>query len=315
MWELFQELLRPLVLGQHLTQLAHSQKQFDRMRKIVTLPLLATLALISCWSGQTRHAAAQGISEPHCPPSHQTTASGMPGQDCIRSAEIGMARRSLTVIGQGQVSAPADTALLEFRFGNQEPLSAPDTATLEQSIARQQQRTQNALKPTIEALTKAGVPERNITAQTRSAQAPKLLVTVPKPTQERLQQLVLTVEQSLQKNNPLFLQGIGASYAVNTCQPLERSARRIALRDAQSQLATLAQDVGVTLGELLSVTVLPISGPANTSNCGTKVGVPLSPLSFSADETTPPYDPSDPPEVQIRSQVSVTHAIQPTTPQ
>lgn len=226
-----------------------------------------------------------------------------------------MARRSLTVIGQGQVTAPADTALLEFRFGNREPLSAPDTTSPEQSIATQQQLTQKAFQPTIEALTQAGVPERNITAQTRSAQAPKLLVTVPKPTQERLQQLVLTVEKSLQPNNPLFVQGVGASYAVNSCQPLERSARRIALRDAQSQLTTLAQDVGVTLGELLYVTVLPITGPANTSNCGTKVGVPLSPLSFSADETTPPYDPSDPPEVQIRSQVSVTHAIQPTTSQ
>jgi hypothetical protein len=69
--------------------------------------------------------------------------------------------------------------------------------------------------------------------------------------------------------------------------------------------------ISVQLGELLSVTVLPLQGSSNSTGCGSKVGVPNMPVSIVIDDATPPYNPSDPPEVQVRSQVSVTHAIKP----
>ena len=228
---------------------------------------------------------------------------------CIGATQAGVGRRSLTVLGQGQVTAPADSALLEFRFGSRESPSSAEADSPGISIQDARKISETALKPTVNALTAAGVPARNITIQTSSIQNPKLLVKVDKPTQERLQQVVLTVDQSLKSGKQLFLQSVGAAYAVDRCELLERSARRIALQDAQRQMTTLAQDVKVQLGELLSVTVLPLVGSAASVGCGTKVGVSTSPLSLSTDETTPPYNPSDRPEVQVRSQVSVTHAI------
>jgi hypothetical protein len=158
-------------------------------------------------------------------------------------------------------------------------------------------------------LKSAGVPSSNIKIQTSSIQNPKVLAKLNKPTQEGIQKIVLTVDQSLKSNQQIFLQSIGAQYSVNSCEPLERTARRIALQDAQKQLTTLAQDVKVQMGELLSVTVLPLTGSSSSVGCGTKIGVPTTPFSLTTDEATPPYNPSDKPEVQVRSQVSVTHAI------
>jgi uncharacterized protein YggE len=220
-------------------------------------------------------------------------------------------RRSLTVVGLGQVTAPADIALLEFRFGSREALNAPESNIPGLSIEAARKNTETNLQPAVKALTEAGIPARNVSLQTSSLQSPALLVRVEKPTQEGLQKTVLMVNQALKSSQSLFLQSIGAGYAVNSCQSLQRSARRIALRDAQEQLISLAQDISVQLGELLSVTVLPLQGSSNSTGCGSKVGVPNMPVSIVIDDVTPPYNPSGPPEVQVRSQVSVTHAIKP----
>lgn len=264
----------------------------------IVLPLLSALSLTSVWIGN-QAASAQMRSpaeiEPICTP-----------QQCGATVN---GRRSLTVVGQGQVTAPADVATLEFRFGNAASLNDSRPTTPGLSIRATQQLTEEALKPTRDALAKIDVPSRSITVQTSSLQSPKLLVQVEKPTQERLQTIVLAVNDSLQGNQQLFLQSIGATYRINICQPLERQARRLALRDALNQSKTLAQDVQVQLGELLSVTAYPIAGSPSLVGCGTKVGVQNSLLPLASEETAPPYDPADKPEVQVRSQVSITYAI------
>lgn len=270
-------------------------------QRIAILP-----ALLGGWTGSAQLAAAQSNSSSLCVVNNQPT--GGP-QECIPLSDLAIARRSLTVIGQGQVSAPADTALLEFRFGTQSQLSGdqPDSLQLARRVSDQ------ALKPTLQALAKAGVSDRAITVQANPLQNPSLRVQIERPTQERVQEIVLTVERSLQSNRDVFLQSIGAAYTLRNCQPLAESARRIALRDAQSQVRSLAREVGVGLGELMHVTVMPFIGAPSTTACGTKVGVPdTSPFALSIEETAPPYNPSDKPEVQVRSQVSITHAIQET---
>ena len=221
--------------------------------------------------------------------------------------------RSLTTTGQGQVTAPADTALLEFRISSRDSAGSQDNSA-GLSLQTLRKFTEDALKPTVDALLKAGVPQRNILLQSSSLQNPKLLVTVEKPTQEGLQQITLAVEQSLRPSRQLFLQSIGAVYSVNTCQPLERAARRLALTDAQRQIATLAQDLSVPLGELLSASTSPLIGASRSSACGTRVGIPTSAANAflpPSEESLPPYDPADLPQVQIRSQVSLTHGIKP----
>ena len=237
----------------------------------------------------------------------------LPGECKAQSCEP---PRSLTVVGQGQVTAPADTAVMEFRISSREPVGGGDTPGL--SIAMLRQFTEAALKPTVDALLKAGVPQRNILIQSSSLQNPKLLVTVEKPNQERLQQIALSVDQSLRPSKQLFLQSIGAIYSVNFCDPLERAARRLAIGDAQRQITALSQDLSVPLGDLLSASTSPLNGAPSSTACGSKVGVPVSAANAfmlpASEKSLPPYDPSELPEVQIRSQVSLTHGIKPIAP-
>ena len=285
----------------------------ERREQFALLSLLSTLTF-TLWAGQTSTAkaddsvVAQRIAAPICQSATTSALPRSPPNDCT---EMVIERRSLTVVGLGQVTAPADIALLEFRFGSREALNAPESNIPGLSIEAARKNTETNLQSAVKALTEAGIPARNVSLQTSSLQSPALLVRVEKPTQEGLQKTVLMVNQALKSSQSLFLQSIGAGYAVNSCQSLQRSARRIALRDAQEQLISLAQDISVQLGELLSVTVLPLQGSSNSTGCGSKVGVPNMPVSIVIDDVTPPYNPSGPPEVQVRSQVSVTHAIKP----
>ncbi len=277
------------------------------MGRKIAPSLFATLTWCGVWTGQplTAHAETNWLAQRPAPVCHPVGKDAVVGDRLQRCAEWMTSQRSLTVIGLGQATAPADVALLEFRFGGQ---MGSESTVPGLSIQTARKATEAALQPVVKALTAIGVDARNITIQTNSVQSPKVLVRIDKPIQERLQQVVQTVDQAL-KGQPLFLQSIGAGYAVNSCEALQRSARRIALRDAQGQLKTLAQDVGVQLGELLSVTVLPLEGAPNSVGCGSKVGVPNSVFPITIDDATPPYNPSDQPVVQVRSQVSVTHAI------
>jgi uncharacterized protein YggE len=216
-------------------------------------------------------------------------------------------QRAITVVGQGMVTAPADTARLEFRFASRTPLDASATGT--PAVAEDTTSpAEEPLKPVIDALVAIEIPADSIEVQTSSLENPKLLVKIAKPTREKMQEIVKTVNLATETNNQLFTQGISAEYAVNNCQPLESTARRNAIRDAQTQVQSVALEMGVQLGDLLLVKVYPIVSPASVSACGTKQGVPLSPFS-NLNQSIPPYDPSALPVVQVRSQVSVTYSI------
>lgn len=286
------------------------------MDRLVTSFL--TFATVGFCSALLHPAAAaplpNGTFSQRCEVAVDSAETSATAQACDRLSRL-LAQRSITVVGQGQVTAPADTALLEFRVSSREPLNASENRAPGLSLQVNQQVTEEALKPTVTALTSIDVPARDITVQiTSSLQNPKLLVKLNKPTQERIQQVVLTVDRSLQNSTQLFLQSIGAGYSVNSCQLLERSVRRTALRDAQNQIRSLAVEVGVQVGELLYVTAFPLAGSVTSVGCGSKAGVPTSGASLLSptelNEATPPYDPSAKPEVQLRGQVSMTYAIQ-----
>lgn len=220
------------------------------------------------------------------------------------TSSLSLERRAIAVIGQGQAIAPADTALLEFRFASRAPIEPPQPNTTTNGSLP----TEVLLKPVVDALLAIKVPAESIEIQTSSLENPKLLVTINKPTRERLQEVVKVANSALQASDSLFMQGIGAEYAVNDCQPLEKAARSAALKDAQSQVTSIASEMGVQLGSLLLVTVYPIVSPPSVSACGSKVAVPVSPL-FSTGEGAPPYNPSALPQVNVQSQINVTYEI------
>lgn len=253
------------------------------MGRIALLPFISAAILVQLWMGASKSSSAQS------PP--------LPASDAHSLApNILMNQRAITVIGQGLATAPADTAKMEFRLISREPLNSRTALT------------EAVLKPVVDALIAIEVPSDRMTIQTNPPESFKLLVNIDKPTRTRIQEVVQVVSSALQQSDNLLMQGMSAEYAVNDCQPLERTARRAALRDAQSQIRSTASDLNIKVGEILYMTVYPLVGTPTSATCGSKIGVPLSPL-LTLSDSTPPYDPSIPPVVEVRSHVSITYAI------
>ncbi|MBD2036899.1 SIMPL domain-containing protein [Leptolyngbya sp. FACHB-321] len=219
-----------------------------------------------------------------------------------------LTQRALTVVGQGQVTVPADRATLEFQLGSRSNLSAPELPGV--SLPSASTVTPETLQPLITALRESGVKAEQIELQTSPLESPRLLVTLLKPTREQVQKVVMTVNQAVTRSQQLFLQSIGAAYSVKSCQPLEQSAQRLALADARRQMTPLAQALRMQVGEILLVTVLPLQGAASSIGCGSKVGVSSSFLATTDETALPPYNAAAVPEVKVRSQISVTYGMQ-----
>ena len=286
------------------------------MGRIKFLPIVSATIILALLFGASKTGSAEGrvvidtIERQTVLPSTVIAQPGInPAPVSNGNPQLVVNQRVITIIGQGQVTAPADTARLEFRFIASNIAQAP-IAGLKLPSDSEEQGTQLALKPVVDALVAIKVNEKDIQIRANSIETPQVIVKLSKPTQERIEQVVAQVSKaSRNSNNQVIVQSIGAAYAVNNCQPLEREARKIALGDARNQINSFAQDLGVKLGDVLSVTVFPSTGSPSASGCGTKVGVPVSPFALSS-ETVPPYDPSVPPQVEVRSQVSVTYGIQ-----
>jgi uncharacterized protein YggE len=261
------------------------------MRRIAAFRLVSAAIAIALLIGETKNSTAQISPTPGTP-------------------QMITNQRAITVVGQGLAVAPADTAKIEFRLGNRAPTDQPLTqATVASADGNLALPVEVALKPVVDALVAIKVPLGNIQLRSSSLDNPKLVVELNKPTRDRVQEVVKVVTSALSSDNNLFIQGIGAEYGVKNCVPLERTARRAALRDALTQAQIIALDLGIKVGDILFVTVYPSFGSPASSSCGSKVGVPVSSI-FSVSESSPPYDPSANPEVKLRMQVSITYAIQ-----
>ncbi|NET31251.1 MAG: SIMPL domain-containing protein [Cyanothece sp. SIO1E1] len=220
-------------------------------------------------------------------------------------------KRTMTVIGQGQAIAPADSALLEFRFASRQPFEPLEAIPLKAPIPAEELTIEELLDPIVSALIELGVSAEDIEIQSNPLENPQILVQLEQPNRERLQEVVATANQATDNINQLFLQSIGAEYRVEDCRVLERQSRQAALEDAESRSQDLAIDLEVEAGELLSVTEFPISGtPGAFTTCGAKVGDSPVPIFEPLETTLRPYNPSAPVEVQIKSQVSITYTIE-----
>lgn len=222
---------------------------------------------------------------------------------------LGSTPRNITVLGQGQVTAPADTARLEIQLISRNPFGA-DAGVPNRLALNNQPLQTTVLQPVVAALEAIGVPIAAITVQATSSESAEVIVLLEKPTRPRVQEVVLTASNAAQKTQRLEVQSVGAEYAVRNCKPLENASRRAALSDAQQRLQALATAVRVRLGDVLQVTEFPVAGsPSTFSQCGSKVGAPASLLS-PPSTGAPPYDPAAPTEVRVLSQISVTYAIE-----
>jgi uncharacterized protein YggE len=240
--------------------------------------------VIGLWTGTTRSSLAQRQVIPaqknnqnptYTQSALKTTKANIKISQASNVApQLILNQRAVTVIGQGQATAPADKAVIEFRFASRDASEPPEVA-LPVAPVVVTELNKTALQPIVNALVAIKVPKNNIEVQTSSGENPRLFVRLDKPSRERVQQVVGVASQAIRGSRVLFLQGIGAQYAVNNCQQLESQARRIALKDAQNQVKGVAQDLDVKVGNVLLVTVFPLSGSPNSSACGSKVAVPV----------------------------------------
>jgi uncharacterized protein YggE len=111
------------------------------------------------------------------------------------------------------------------------------------------------------------------------------------------------------KNAGLMFDPVNVAYVIENCQDVERAALADAVTDGQAQAQTMADVLGVNLGELLSATkqqsygAYYAGGPA-TSVCGQQATVDDALRAyFSA------YDPSTDGSVDVYMQITLSYGI------
>ena len=227
--------------------------------------------------------------------------------------------RGITVIGYGQSSAPAETAVLQMlasqiEFGGPRP---PDPGATPGAEERE------AVVPMVDALVAAGVAEEDVevvvspvVGQFYGPGGPgvaRVDVRIDGPTPERVRELIdAAIVGAAEEDLVLFQIGVG--YGVSDCAPLERQARESALADALTRAELQAELMSMPLGQAVSSSDVPLSyseafaafygGFAPTQvACSPPAPVPTT----GAPVSVPPYDPTDEAEVNVFAQVEVTY--------
>ncbi|MEH2257242.1 SIMPL domain-containing protein [Nostoc sp.] len=234
-------------------------------------------------------------------------------------------RHSLMVIGQGVVRVPADTADIELVFSSggsndelqMQPSSLPETRrissptllfnykTAAEPLPNKKSPTKATLQPVVDSLVAKGIRADKIQVQINpnsSENNAKILVRLEKPTRERVQEIVATVNKSTSQIENLSVKSVGVEYAVNDCQALQSSVYQSAMKDAQSRAQALATAMEVKLS------TPSVAEPFYTlfyPSCSSKTGVPLP--SFASFLLSPAYNPDALAEVEMKKDIFVTY--------
>lgn len=242
-------------------------------------------------------------------------------------------RHAIMVLGQGQVSLPADTARMEFLFSNSIPSESPSSTSQTRSLTLRSKQnspfesqpqptvtplTKESFKPIVDALVASGVPANAIeviVTPSSSSSFPfpfpgseggaKVVMKLDKPTRDRLQQIVTVVNEAARKNGKIVVKSVNVRYAMKDCQDLVRAAYQAAVKDARNRAEAIAQAMNVQLGKVPSVAesffydlLVPL--------CSEATELP-SFLQFGSSGSR--YDPNAPIEVQLRRDIFVTYPI------
>lgn len=227
--------------------------------------------------------------------------------------------RGITVIGYGQSSVPAETAVLQMlasqvEFGGPRP---PDPGATPGAEERE------AVVPMVDALVAAGVAEEDIEVVVRPVVGQfygpggpgvaRVDVRIDSPTPERVREVIDAGIVGAAEED-LVLYQIGVGYGVADCAPLERQAREAALANALARAELQAELMGMPLGEAVAASDVPVNYPeALAAYYGgfapTQVACspPAPAPTTGAPVSVPPYDPSDEAEVNVYAQVAVTY--------
>jgi hypothetical protein len=232
-------------------------------------------------------------------------------------------RQGLMVQGQGEGSAPADTARIELAFtGN---VTEPPPGKEPKPPAP---LTEKSLQPIVNALVALGVPANAIEVNAGSSNSQpfpfpfpiseggaQIVVKLDQPTRERVQQIVTVASDEKTLNNKLSTPSVSVSYAVNDCQSLEKAAYVAAVSDARNRARALSEALGVKIADIPSIAESPFSSllsssplfGGSSSSCNSKAN--RSPSVFPFGGLKAPYDPAAPAEVRVKKDIFVTYTI------
>jgi len=169
--------------------------------------------------------------------------------------------------------------------------------------------TEADLQPLIGAIKAQGVSDADIEVTIYPSSyygpygSPTALVMVTLHDVSKVGSLIDAANQAVAASGTLYIQNTGVTYSVSDCDTLLKEARKAAVEDARNNGAGLAEALGVGLGEIQGATEYSYD-PYGYSGCQSQSGGPVY------DKYMPPYDPAQPAEVQIVSQVTISFAMQ-----
>ncbi len=226
--------------------------------------------------------------------------------------------QGITVIGYGKSTAPAETAEIQMVASLQE-FGGPRPPDPDATPGAQERESVAAM---VEGLQDVGVTEEDIGVVVGPVigafygpggpGVARVDVAVDAPTQERIVELINAGTVGAAEEN-LVLGLIGVGYAVADCIPLERDAREAAFNDARARAEVQAELMGVSLGEAVAASDVPINYAQSISayyGPTTPTQVPCSPPApaptSGSPVSVPPFDPTDGAEVNVYAQVAIT---------
>lgn len=212
--------------------------------------------------------------------------------------------RSITVTGIGQASIPADQAVMQIFYYSIAPIASIEydpTRPPEPIRIEEFQFIRNAL-------TAIGIPANNIAlyADPNSYGSVRLQVTLPQPTSDRMNEIIVAANDAVIEEGRLSPGGTSVIYTVNECAGAEDQARREAVQNGRDRAVALAEVAGVTAGEILTLSEYSTWGLAYSSTCPRTADLPVSPFQIGGYG----FDPTIPPEVSVTTQVTATYAIE-----
>lgn len=226
----------------------------------------------------------------------------------------------ITVIGYGEASAPAETALVQLLVSRED--FGPTRAVRPSATPGAEER--EFIDPIVAALTGAGVPEDSlrvvispVVGQYQGISGvgvARIDVELEQPTPEGITDLINTAVLAAYEQG-VIIGEVGVGYDVADCLELERTARESALAAARERAEIQAELMEVELGGFLAASDLPPSDSSALTFYGrlisgeTGCAPPGPTITEGVGINLPTFDPAGEAEVELSAQVAVTFGI------
>lgn len=246
-------------------------------------------------------------------------AYGIGGGPAFASQFLQQGLSGVNVQGFGSATAPATSARLQlFVVGGQgyygKPIPYPECPPGEpcpETVPELQPLTEADLAPIVEAIEAQGIAEGDIEVNMNPGGyydpygpgRASITVTISDP-QDRVQPIIDAARAAATASENLFLESTNVLYSVSPeiCVTLEEQSMQAAVEDARDRAQLLAQLLGVGIGDVVFASHYSYS-PFGFSPC--------DPTALAYPEYYGGYyGPSQPAEVTLIANVSVTYAIQ-----